>query len=753
MRTYIIIGIISLLLIVIIVYSYLSYLSYLSKGQIKEAFLNNTYTTTGQDIVTSFAIEKCDILRSQQSLQDGYAEALQTEFLDGLRLTKFKPKHSETNSNIHCFLFNDKANNYYDLAMTSPPNIDPCTKQNPLFSSSDFIKNVYSDTSPTDMFTFDLRKCVLEIDPSKVNDNTLSKFWSNVASNDCSINTQGLRNELSSCQQNLKNLEKNYIAQSNAIWATNNSLLNTYTGLSNDNYTAKQGIAKNTGLYNKCMSDKAYDQSILDETNILKTAYNTYAHNITNYTSQLSNAYTNTFVKQINDIYATNVATSNNCFPNLATLQKKVNSYNATISDDIYIENVQRQVFTQYDTELVGLQSACNLWYNSNVTNSNIIYNQLKPTYASVQQQYANVQQEYATCQAQLDPYTHSNYPELISACKSNLSYMMTECNTLFESIGYYKDQQSTTLDKFNTCQNLRNTYQKNYDAAIKTKNTCYSQMYNNIYTYGTCKSSIIGCLQDLKVAQTKINTLSNIANVQQHTINTLNSDLTQCRPMNDSTFNRMMDVQYGMAVQSMNTTTTNNKTACDSGAAVATLNAQYQGLQAQIQIEKTRLSSNITIQPNCGAIATKCGLITFDQCPTPPTSIQMITPSVSAPPPPPVQIAPPPPVTSDSNVPPPQKTCIISATNLPGQPFTTNVNVPTGFNNLSQPDREGHPGINDLTVTASNGASCAFTGYEFPDGSGNHYSTTTTTTITIPDIKAATGTTGDLLAYTLIIS
>ena len=688
MYKYIIIILLCLLLI--------SFLFYIYYFRFKEHF-DNTYTPTGQDVVTSFAIEKCDILRSQQSLQDGYAEALQTEFLDGLRITKFKPKNSKksmNSNNEYCFLFNDKPNNYFDLAMNSPINVDPCTKQNPLFAS-DFIKSVYSDTSPTDMFTFDLRKCVLEIDPTKVNDAALSTFWGNVASNDCSINTQSLRNELSDCKLNMQNLEQNYITQSNAIWATNNSLLHTLSGLTSENNTALQGIGTNTNLYDTCLYNNAYDQSILVETNNLKTAYNTYADKITNYTNQLSNAYGNPntgFVKQINDIYSKNITTSNSCFKNLQNLQKSVNSFKATISDDEYIGNVQRQVFSQYDTELIGLQSSCNVWYDSNVANSNIVYDQLHPAYATAQQNYASIASSYAMCQTELSPYMNSNYPELIPACQSNLAYLMTECNALYEGMGYYKGLQSTTQESLDTCQHWRDTYQKNYDDALKTKNTCYSQMYNNVYTYGTCKAGIIGCLQDLKVAQRKISSLSNIANVQQYTINTLDSDLSQCRPQSDTSFNRLQDVQYGMAVQTMNANTTNNQSACDSGAAVATLNAQYQGLQAQIQIEKKRLSLNQTIPPDCGALANTCGKITLDQCPTPPTSIQIVTPSISTPIPPIPQT---PPVVAVEEAPPapaPPKTCVINGTSYRTSTYVPNQNA-TGVSMQSQ-----------------NGASCQLT-------------------------------------------
>ena len=259
---------------------YISYIVY-SRERDRESF-GNVYTPTAQDVVTSFAIEKCDILRSQQSLSNGYAEALQTEFLDGLRITKFKPKTKNptkimNSNNEYCFLFNDKANNYYDLAMNG---IDSCTKQNPIFAS-DFIKSVYSDTSPTDMFTYDLKKCVLEIDPSKVNDASLSTFWGNIDKNDCTINTQSLRNDLSNCQLSVYEMKQNYIAQSNAIWAKNNSLLQTFNNLTYENNGLLSGIKKNSDSYNTCLSDSAYEHDILNETNRLKAAYNSYANNIT----------------------------------------------------------------------------------------------------------------------------------------------------------------------------------------------------------------------------------------------------------------------------------------------------------------------------------------------------------------------------------------------------------------------------------------------------------------------------------------
>ena len=377
-----------------------------------------------------------------------------------------------------------------------------------------------------------------------------------------------------------------------------------------------------------------------------------------------------------------------------------------------------------------------------------MIYQQLQPSYTTVQQSYSNVASNYNSCQTQLSPYLNSNYPQLIQACQSNLNYLMSECNILYEGIGYYKGLEEKTNTTLNTCQQLRDTYQHNYDNALKTKTACYSQLYNDIYTYGTCKAGIIGCLQDLKVAKKKIHTLSNIANVQQHTIDTLNSDLAQCRPQSDASFNRLMDVQYGMAMQTISANTTTNQSACDSGAAVATLNAQYQGLQAQIQLETSRLSSNQVIPPNCGAIANKCGLITLAQCPTPPTDIKIITPTTSVKPPP-VQIAPmeaPPPPPPPA--PPPLKSCIINGITYSNNQAQTNFTQLAGTN--------GESGIQILDITASNGATCSFTGYEFQTGNPdvtNMYTFPVTTYLKQTVQSSGTLGTGDYRSFALNIT
>ena len=62
-----------------------------------------------------------------------------------------------------------------------------------------------------------------------------------------------------------------------------------------------------------------------------------------------------------------------------------------------------------------------------------MIYQQLQPSYTTVQQSYSNVASNYNSCQTQLSPYLNSNYPQLIQACQSNLNYLMSECNILYE--------------------------------------------------------------------------------------------------------------------------------------------------------------------------------------------------------------------------------------------------------------------------------------------------------------------------------
>jgi hypothetical protein len=158
-------------------------------GSIREEFNANTRTDILQNVYDKHGIEKCDILDNKSVASSVY--------LDPLRFRKWKPSDGAANTdpNIeHCYYFADRdpnkilfkgegderslANIGDPLSGASDGN-NLCKKSSEMFTKVPFIKSVFDDNKSerTVHESLAYKKCVFEIDKSKVNSGTLNGFW------------------------------------------------------------------------------------------------------------------------------------------------------------------------------------------------------------------------------------------------------------------------------------------------------------------------------------------------------------------------------------------------------------------------------------------------------------------------------------------------------------------------------------------------------------------------------------------------
>ena len=121
----------------------------------------------------------CSVLKGQVLDDDAYF--ISTGFLPTLRIKQWKPldnigKLKKSGSN-YCYV------NMEDYSMKGVP---PKACEAATFANAPFISNTFIDKKQDATHSIAYEKCILEIDPSKTNDETLNTFWHTMGSNDCS---------------------------------------------------------------------------------------------------------------------------------------------------------------------------------------------------------------------------------------------------------------------------------------------------------------------------------------------------------------------------------------------------------------------------------------------------------------------------------------------------------------------------------------------------------------------------------------
>ena len=149
----------------------------------KEAFTSATTTTLPTDVNaqlrTNFGSEKCSNLESPNLT--GNARMMASQYIDTNRIKQWKPENASTLQGDFCYVNYDIDNNADDYLMAKRS----CDKSDPFFASIPFVKKAFVDKVADKTNDVSTTKCVFELDKSKINKDTLQKFWNDVGTSEC----------------------------------------------------------------------------------------------------------------------------------------------------------------------------------------------------------------------------------------------------------------------------------------------------------------------------------------------------------------------------------------------------------------------------------------------------------------------------------------------------------------------------------------------------------------------------------------
>ncbi len=190
-------------------------------------------------------MEKCSTLfSSDRSIPDD-EHLTMTHYINGLRIRKWKPNENEIDErrnelNIdlqdknkdYCYLYNDKLNETQDYVFNSNSSeTNTCSKNNPIFQSP-LVTNVFESEYLDKAHQMPIKKCVFEIDKSKMEDvSVVTDFWNKWKTHDCFSIQNGLRDQLYDYEKrekalrfNLGNIRSEFITASNNFTLYKNEL-------------------------------------------------------------------------------------------------------------------------------------------------------------------------------------------------------------------------------------------------------------------------------------------------------------------------------------------------------------------------------------------------------------------------------------------------------------------------------------------------------------------------------------------------
>lgn len=201
-----------LLIIVISVIILLCVMEYRKKMHNKESFQNNPQSITPiakQYQINKDGVEKCDILRVGDSNIQSYVSML--NLIDTGRIKKFKPDDTSKlkPDRQYCYIDNDSSNNFQDFMMFGKE----CSTSNSLFKNNSMITNVFTDITSDMIHSLPIEKCVLEIDPESVNNESLDAFYAmHTNSLSCEGKVKKIRNMIEDTSTDYFNLSNVYLS-------------------------------------------------------------------------------------------------------------------------------------------------------------------------------------------------------------------------------------------------------------------------------------------------------------------------------------------------------------------------------------------------------------------------------------------------------------------------------------------------------------------------------------------------------------
>ena len=614
--------IIVVVVFIVIILGCLAYYWAFPKKQ-QEHFENNTISVidAAKNAQQSFTVEKCEALRPKRGLSDGRAEATVVDFIDGMRLNKFKPHNigvDGNNGKDYCFVFDDPKHDYQDRLIYG----QSCSKDNIMFKDAKFITNVYKDDKPTDVYSFDVSKCVLEIDPAKVNDDELQKFWSNVSKNECTIMTQDLRDSLANCKAEI-------VRMGDSFESAKKRLLEVKQG-----YDTECNVQRNR--YNNYeMQIEAEEEKLnqcsknLSDLNMQLGHYNEMLHGFEGYNAKLQQGYMsfsnvyggspNGFIPGLDSTYH---SLSNDyhgvCYPSLSKYRSRERDLQAGILQAQMLQSFEKNNFIENDKLLRNLMKEDADW-KQKVVDIEKTFHEKEKEHIQTGERLATVKSGHGECIERLKTVSPSKEADA-RACWVTLSNLKRSRDEMIESAKSFDAMAPGERNVWQECNSWKNDYIVKYGQALTSKDTCYRDAYSKVYEYGSCKSGIIGCLKELNSIKMQIDSLDTILNKQNATISNLNDELARCRRYTDNVsttgVGTQVQVAANIAAKNAETRIDQAKSKCESQQKADAITAEIQGIQAQLAAEVRRTSTVQEVEPECPEVAVKCNLKILKDCP-----------------------------------------------------------------------------------------------------------------------------------------
>jgi len=230
-------------------------------------------TKEGFDNLT---VESCDILRNNYT---GKYSNKANDILDNNRIKEFKPVlESKIGLEDACYINNDP-DNVKDVFMSDKT----CSKEDPYWSSIDFIKDVKPSEQVLGTKYDKFDRCVFEIDKSKINNKSLDKFWQSWADeiSTCDRITKSIKEEndvlnkkhakligeFKNNESTIMNLNGNILGKNKQILELRKEIQDLQKDLVNKNEkykTMSTAVGNADSIYNKLVNEKTAQISKLN---------------------------------------------------------------------------------------------------------------------------------------------------------------------------------------------------------------------------------------------------------------------------------------------------------------------------------------------------------------------------------------------------------------------------------------------------------------------------------------------------------
>ena len=408
---------------------------------------------TKQKLRNSLAIESCDVLQASPNAEmDGDAEDTMNRILKGHRLNKFKSNEVK-NDNVNkefCYMYNDEENNMKDYLL-----IEGCSKENNLFKNTPFITNVFETEQKDATHTIPLKKCVIEIDKTKVDTEQLNPFWQKWKLGTCTSITDPIRNQIrqtfvlnNTLSHNLSVMKAKYNIMDNEAQHKQADLTVCTTESDDVNTNLQRSIA----LYNQ-----KYD--------ILKRNQSEY-ENLRKNLSEMNDRHTllEKSFSDFQDKYKEKDALKKECDEKLRECQRKEQKEEDELISKRNHQNFLTGEFSKYDAQRREVEDNFNRVSSKNsVCQSN--RNTVEQEHDIMKENYLREKSDYDACNV-----ARRHYESLFNTYKEKANQMKENKESCIEERGVLRGKMEECNKNREKCRYLQNKHLNTYKRLIEAK-------------------------------------------------------------------------------------------------------------------------------------------------------------------------------------------------------------------------------------------------------------------------------------------